>query len=92
MEDLIEGNRYLVAIEGREPMRIATFNGFGETKGWGGRDWSGDSGHSTDSWMHEEVEWYLPLNKLVVNVDGQINGNTGLVTSISIRSNEMNHN
>lgn len=44
--------------------RIATFNGFGSDKGWGGQDWSGDSGHSTDSWMHDEVNWFLPIDEI----------------------------
>ena len=76
--DLIEGNYYLVGINSK--WRIAKFNGFGEQKGWGGMDWSGDSGHSTDSWMHEEIEWYLPLNKISL----KINGDTKQVDDIDI--------
>jgi hypothetical protein len=46
---LIEYNKkYLVKLTNEE-IRIARFNGFGEDKGWGGMDWSGDSGLSTDS-------------------------------------------
>lgn len=68
MDDLEEGKSYLVKVNNQ--LRIATFNGFGANKGWGGQDWSGDSGFSTDSWMHDDVQWYLPLNKLAVTADG----------------------
>lgn len=76
MEDLIENDSYLVGMKNKSqryssaPIRIASFNGFGPDKGWGGMDWAGDSGHSTDSWMHDDVEWYLPFKKLGVKADG----------------------
>lgn len=70
MEDLKQGEDYLVKVDGR--IRIATFNGFGSDKGWGGMDWAGDSGHSTDSWMHDQVAWLLPLRKLAVAVEDQV--------------------
>jgi hypothetical protein len=62
---LIEQEKYLVKLTNGE-IRIARFNGFGENKGWGGMDWSGDCGGSTDSWMHSEVEWWLPLDCLYI--------------------------
>ena len=83
MDGLEEGKSYLVGIDGK--MRIATFNGFGADKGWGGMDWSGDSGYSTDSWMHEDIDYYLPLERFVIDIDGRINGNTKLVTDVKLK-------
>jgi len=73
---LIEDEIYLLKLPTR--IRIATFNGFGSGKGWGGMDWSGDSGHSTDSWMHDEIEWFFLLDKLAVFKIGKEVTNLGI--------------
>lgn len=70
-EELKEGTDYLVRIKSNNnrPLRVARFNGFGIDKGWGGQDWSGDSGHSTDSWMNDEVEWAIPIDKVITMLE-----------------------
>lgn len=89
MEELIENEMYIVGMADPsrypQPIRIARFNGFGEDKGWGGMDWSGDSGYSTDSWNHDQVDWYVPISRLTFNIDQRLNGATKLVTSIGYR-------
>lgn len=66
----IEGDTYLVWIKNNGKPRIATFNGFGANKGWGGQDWRGDSGFSSDSWMHDEVECMIPFKNLHIKSSG----------------------
>lgn len=70
-----ENTNYLVKFKEEGTIRMARFNGFGEAKGWGGMDWAGDSGLSTDSWMHDDLEWWIELDRLISIVDTMmING------------------
>ena len=61
------GTKCLVKIKG--DIRIAYFRGIGLA--WGGYDWIGDSGHSTDSWRHIDVEWYISIEKIAVKIKDQ---------------------
>jgi len=63
-----EGESYLVSLKESSTLRIATYCGPG--KAWGSNDWRGDTGFSSDSWLHEAVEFALPLSKLHYNVNG----------------------
>ena len=75
------GYEYLIGRKSRPgTVRIATFNGFGTNKGWGGMDWAGDTGHSTDSWMHDDVIWFFPVEKLYIEFDAE----TKEVTNIGV--------
>lgn len=60
----------LVRLRGENHLRIATFRGVG--MGWGDTDWAGDSGISTDSWMHADVEWWVPVKSLGVRTSDQV--------------------
>ena len=67
MKHPIKGDTYLVYFKNNNYRpRIATFRGFGE--GWGNMDWMGDSGFSTDSWMHDDVEVMIPFKNLHIKV------------------------
>lgn len=72
MEEPIEGYYYLVKQKNQyedspysnNGYRIAKFNGFGSDKGCFGMDWSGDTGSSADTWMHDDVVNYIPMNDI----------------------------
>ncbi len=78
-KELKEYDYALISLKNSDRLRIARFNGFGQDKGRGGKDWSGDSGFSTDSWMHDEVEWLILLKHFHVEADGDTKGVVNII-------------
>lgn len=68
--DLIKGDYYLVSMKrAGKSLRIARFNGFHTGEGHFDKDWQGDSGSEWDTWMDEDIEGYLPLNKIAISIN-----------------------